>query len=128
MASEICAVAAGTQAGGLRRTIESVFMLQHLTIKMPISKGQIFKLHESTLGIHTDPAGSRMPITIPPDALVTIMTAHVNGNPLIEITWETKSMMIFAIDLQNRGERVYGSELGGMDRKVQPISTRASGR
>jgi hypothetical protein len=78
---------------------------------MPVDKGSVYVIYEPILGIHTDATGVRIPLTIPLNGLVTIIDGDTDGNPLVQVEWETKALFIFVIDLHSRGKKVPLSEV-----------------
>jgi hypothetical protein len=63
-----------------------------------------YRLAARTMGILTrDGDGHRVPVTIPRDAVVASKGNTLDGNKFVAVTWEGKTLMMFAQDLQTRG-------------------------
>ena len=69
-------------------------------------KGQIYRLKTPTLAIMTLDDGHKIPMTIPIGSTVEVTATDVNGNRLVDVLWEDKAVMMFTIDLRERGEVV----------------------
>ena len=67
-------------------------------------RGKYYRLKSHTLAIQTSEDNQRVPITLPEGAMVQVLT-EMNGNRLIDVVWEGKTVMMFTIDLRNRGVR-----------------------
>jgi hypothetical protein len=50
--------------------------------------------------------GRHVADTIPKGAFVTIDSETFNGNKLIQVVWDGKTVMMFTQDLRSRGEKV----------------------
>jgi len=48
----------------------------------------------------------RSVVTIPANAVVTIVSGDLGGDRLLKIRYRTQELEIFAVDLRGRGERV----------------------
>lgn len=66
-------------------------------------QGRSYRLNADTLGILSE---SRIAISIPYNAVVTVVNEPPNGNRMVDVMWEGKRVMIFADDLRERGELV----------------------
>ena len=66
--------------------------------------GKHYRLKSPTLAILASEDDHKIPITIPQGATVEVL-AEMNGNRLIDVIWEGKTVMMFTIDLRNRGVR-----------------------
>jgi hypothetical protein len=66
----------------------------------------VYQLHSPTLGILTEGDGRRIPITIPADGRVTVVRGDVLKDRLLDVIWDGQVIMVFAVDVQSRGEIV----------------------
>ena len=70
-------------------------------------KGRSFRLKTPTLGILSiDSNGHRIPVTLPLHAVVTVEAEPLDGNRLVDVLWEGKTIMMFTQDLRERGEEI----------------------
>ena len=67
--------------------------------------GQRFRMRTPTLAIMTQD-GAKIPIIIPKGAEVEVIDGPLNGNRLVDVRWEDKTVMVFTNDVRDRGERV----------------------
>jgi shikimate kinase len=65
--------------------------------------GQRFRLKSPTLAIMTQD-GANIAIMIPKGAEVEVIDGPLNGNRLLDIRWECKTVMVFTNDIRDRGE------------------------
>ena len=65
-----------------------------------------FKLKTSTLAILSD--DQRTMVTIPANALVTLVVGDIGGDGFVEVRYRDQVLIIFAEDLRSRGERKWG--------------------
>ena len=65
--------------------------------------GQRFRLKSPTLAIMTQD-GANIAIMIPKGAEVEVIDGPLNGNWLLDIRWECKTVMVFTNDIRDRGE------------------------
>ena len=72
-------------------------------------QGQVFRLKTPTLGIISSDDSHRVAVTIPKDAIVTVVNGPLDSNRLVDVLWEGKTVMMFTQDPRNRGERVEGA-------------------
>jgi len=47
--------------------------------------------------------GRKSPVTIPQGAIVEALDGALDGSRRVDLTWEGKTVMMFALDLQDRG-------------------------
>ena len=66
-----------------------------------------FKLNASATAILSD-YNPRTIVTIPANALVTLVDGDAEGNGFVKVHFEDKVLSMFAFDLRTRGERVWG--------------------
>jgi hypothetical protein len=50
----------------------------------------------------------RFPMTIPHGGIVLVTARNHNDSHLVDVEWEGKTMMMFAVDLRERGALVDG--------------------
>jgi hypothetical protein len=67
--------------------------------------GQRFRMKTPTLAIMTQD-GAKIPVMIPKGAEVEVLDGPLNGNRLVDVRWEDKTVMVFTNDVRDRGERV----------------------
>jgi len=70
---------------------------------MPM-RSQRYSLNTPTLAIHQD--GQNSPITIPNGAVVKVIAGRLDGNRLVDITWDSKTALMFTTDIRERCEKV----------------------
>lgn len=68
--------------------------------------GEHYKLHTPTLAIMTTPEGQRLPLTVPKNAIVTVKAGPLDGTRLVDVEWEGQLVMMFTIDLRERGSKI----------------------
>ena len=68
--------------------------------------GQSYRLKTPTLAILTLEDNHKIPMTIPQGGIVQVTAQDINGNRLLEVTWEGKAILMFTTDLRERGEVV----------------------
>ena len=66
-----------------------------------------FKLNTSTTAILNE-NNQRTMVTIPANAVVTLVDGDVEGNGFVKVRYQDKILSMFAFDLRTRGERVLG--------------------
>jgi len=62
---------------------------------------QRYRLNTPTLGVFNQD-GEKRPITIPPGAVVKVMNNPLDGNHLIDVKWDGKTIMMFTTDIRER--------------------------
>jgi hypothetical protein len=70
--------------------------------------GKRYRLNTPTLAILSRD-GQRVPLTIPHDGIVRVIGPAYDDRQLVDVEWEGKKLLMFAIDLRNRGELVDGA-------------------
>jgi hypothetical protein len=68
--------------------------------------GRTYRLKTPTLAILTLENGLKVPMTIPQGGTVKVIEVDINGNRLVDVAWEGKTVMMFTTDLRERGEVV----------------------
>jgi hypothetical protein len=71
-------------------------------------RAQTYRLKSCTLAI-LDQKGQKIPLTIPTGSTVEVAEEEINGNRLVDVTWEGKKVKMFTTDLRERGEAVNGT-------------------
>ena len=64
-----------------------------------------YRLKTPTLAIIACEDERKIPITIPEGGTVEVVV-ELNGNRLVDVTWEGKTVLMFTIDIRTRGELV----------------------
>jgi len=67
-----------------------------------MKQGTFYKLTSPTLAIHSVD-GQQRPVTMPVNALVKFMQPGVEDAKFVEVEWQTKRLLMFAVDLEDRG-------------------------
>jgi hypothetical protein len=62
---------------------------------------QPYRVRETTFAI-LSLDGSRIPVTLPVNALVLLIDGPLDGNRLVEIIWEGKILLMFTQDMRDR--------------------------
>ena len=52
--------------------------------------------------------GHHVSLTIPAGSLIVVTSGPLDGNRLVDVTWNGQAMMMFAQDLRTRGELTTG--------------------
>ncbi len=71
---------------------------------MPI-RGQRYRLNTPTLGVFNQD-GQQRPMTIPPGAVVKVTNDPLDGNHLIDVKWDGKTIKMFTTDIRERYEKL----------------------
>ena len=66
----------------------------------------IFRLNASTMAILSY-SSQRTIVTVPEHSMVTVFDGDVDGYGFVKIRYQKQVLDIFALDLRNRGERVF---------------------
>ena len=64
-----------------------------------MTKGQKFRLSQSTYGLDS----GKQPIQVPIDSVVEVLTGEVDDHRMVEVDWQGTRVMLFAVDVQDRG-------------------------
>jgi hypothetical protein len=67
--------------------------------------GKCYRLKTPTLAIMSRD-GQRVPMTVPHGGVVLVLARNHDDNHLVDVEWEGKPVLMFAVDLQDRGELV----------------------
>ena len=76
---------------------------------------RMFKLNTSTTAILNENNQPSV-VTIPADALVTLVDGEPDGNGFVKVRYRDKILSVFAVDLRTRGERKWGQSAWFLDR------------
>jgi hypothetical protein len=57
------------------------------------------------LGI-TTVDGQNLAITVPKGAVISVVDGPMDGTRLVDVTWDGKTLMMFTIDLKQRGQQL----------------------
>ena len=52
--------------------------------------------------------GQNLPLTVPAGGVVQVARGSLNENQLLDVEWQGKSLMMYAVDLRDRSEMVEG--------------------
>lgn len=63
------------------------------------------RLERATLSVETR-NGKNTAVTIPAESVVEVLTIHTNGDGLVDVGWEGRTLAIFQIDMEERGTEV----------------------
>jgi tricorn protease-like protein len=67
--------------------------------------GERFRMKNPTLAIMTQD-GAKIPVMIPKGGEVEVFDGPLNGNRLVDVRWDGKTVMVFTNDVRDRGERL----------------------
>jgi hypothetical protein len=67
--------------------------------------GQSYRLKESTLAIIAID-GRNHPTTVPTGAIIKLVDGPLDGNRLVDVAWDGKTVMMFATDIRERGVKL----------------------
>jgi hypothetical protein len=67
--------------------------------------GEQFSLRTPTIAFHMI-GGRRVAVTVPAGTIVKVLSGPTTGDRMIEVLFENRPMVMFAIDLQERGEEI----------------------
>jgi len=73
-------------------------------VPMPVP-GNSYRLKIPTLAI-IQLNGQNCPTTVPSGAVIKVINRPLNGNRLVNITWEGKAITMFASDIRERGVKL----------------------
>jgi hypothetical protein len=72
--------------------------------------GDSYKLNAEVVGLVMLTEHPRTSLMIPKEGVVTVVSKEpINGGRVVDVTWDGKTIMIFAQDLRERGELVQGA-------------------
>jgi len=64
-----------------------------------------FKLERATLGVETVD-GKRLAVTIPAGSIVMVLSGPKNGDGIVDVLWEDRTLGMFAVDVDVRGTEI----------------------
>ncbi len=65
---------------------------------------ETYRLNTAILSIHSEQEGARRtPIMVPAGATVTITDGPLDGLRMVDVVWDEKTVMMFTVDLRERG-------------------------
>jgi len=67
--------------------------------------GKRFQLRKDTVAI-ADNGGKREAVTVPAGAIVKVIAGPDQGDRLIDVLWDGKSIMMFVVDVFTRGTEI----------------------
>ena len=67
--------------------------------------GQRYRLNTPTLAILTLD-GHNLPVTVPMGSIVQVKNGPLDGDRLIDVVWDGRTVSMFTIDLRDRGEHI----------------------
>ena len=67
--------------------------------------GHRYRIQIATLAI-INHDGQNHPTTVPSGAIVKVVDGPLDGNRLVDVNWEGKTVMMFTVDLRERGVRL----------------------
>ena len=71
--------------------------------------GQHFRLLVDTLGIETIGEENRISVMVPAGETITILSGpHSDYRRMVDVQWGDKTLMMFVVDIEKRGEDVKG--------------------
>ena len=76
-----------------------------------MGRHETYKLNSALLAIYTLD-GERMPVMVPSGATVTITDGPLDGLRLVDVLWEGKTVVVFTVDLRDRGTLVVDGKPG----------------
>ena len=65
------------------------------------TRGQRYRLQTATLAIATVD-GQHQPATVPAGAIVKLVDGPLDGNRLVDVAWDGKTVMMFTTDIRER--------------------------
>src|SRR5579859_5568749 len=71
----------------------------------PMCRGQLYRITAPTIALERCGWGTKM-FHIPRGAIITIQSEPSAGSRLVEVLWDARAMMMFTLDLRQRGELV----------------------
>jgi hypothetical protein len=66
-------------------------------------KGECYRVDSPTLAIQSLPTGERISRTVPKGAVVVVVNGPLDGTRLVDVEWNGETVMMFTIDLRERG-------------------------
>lgn len=69
-------------------------------------QGEYYRLNTPSLAIKSLPNSKRISVTVPKGAVVKVVNGPLDGTRLVDVEWEGEVVMMFTIDLRERGTLV----------------------
>jgi hypothetical protein len=60
-----------------------------------------YRVRETALAILST-GGERLPVTLPINAIIVLIDGPLDGNRLVDVSWEGKTLMMFTQDMRDR--------------------------
>jgi len=67
--------------------------------------GKKFRLERATLSVESID-GKRTAVTVPSGAVIKVISGPKNGDGLVNISWEGRTLQMFAVDVDVRGTEI----------------------
>ena len=68
-------------------------------------RGQRYRMRIPTLAVLTED-GRKVMMTIPEGGEIEVIDGPLDSDGFLDVSWEGKSVMMFGIDIRERGERL----------------------
>ena len=78
---------------------------------MKLMNSETYRVRETALAILSI-GRERVPVTLPINAILILIDGPLDGNRLVEVTWEGKTLMMFTQDMRDRCDLVEPAEAG----------------
>ena len=62
---------------------------------------ETYRVRETALAILST-GGERIPVTLPINAILILVDGPLDGDRLVDVTWEGKTLMMFTQDMRDR--------------------------
>ena len=69
--------------------------------------GVRYRLKTPTLAVMRQD-GRQLPLTIPQGGIVSVIGPTYDDRQIVDVEWEGKKLLMFAVDLRDRGEPIEG--------------------
>ena len=76
--------------------------------------GYNYQLTSPTLAIVIQADETRIPITVPNGAIITVIAGPLDGHRLVEVRWEKKTVLMFTSDIRKCGTPVRNTGTEGV--------------
>jgi hypothetical protein len=67
--------------------------------------GKRFRLETSTMAVETV-EGKHVAVTVPSADIIKVISGPRHGDRMMDVLWDGRVVMMFAIDVENRGTEV----------------------
>ena len=76
--------------------------------------GKRFRLKADTLAIESNDGENRIAVTVPAKAIVEVISGpRPDDKRMVDVRWSDRILVMFAEDVQGRGQEVTGQKAGG---------------